>query len=313
MKKTICLLIILFATRAYSQLRVEDIASDADAIKFIQQIGKQNRIKWTEINFNEKESIFLKYSKEQAAFVDSMSKERWVVADFNLDGRKDLIASFSSRKNYDVYAFISDRDSTYTLSYLGSQYSQFFPTGVYLIQKEGEILVNLKIHQPGSTGDDIRKLFKSDTLVYKFSSFIEWKRDCEKRFEFDSIVFKVNPVWNTGLNLPVTKLFRDGTIKLYQDFFVDTMFMKKWDNRIKVCLIGNESVKKMEEILALIDYFKLDPSYNVPGVSDQTKYITVVYRGGEKKEVYDYGGQNTYGLRLFYNEMSRLKIICRDE
>jgi hypothetical protein len=306
-------LIILFAIRAYSQVRVEDIATDDDEIKFIQHSGKQNRIKWTEINFNEQESIFLKYSKEQAAFVDSMSKQRWVIADFNLDGRKDLVASFSIRKNYDVYAFVSLDDTAYNLIYLGNQYSEFFPTGVYLMQSEKEVLLNLKTHKSGGSGDDVKNLYRSDTLVYKFSSFINWKSHYESKIEFDSIFFTLTPVWSHGVNIPVTKLYHDGTVKLYQETFVDTLFLKKWENGIKICGTSQENVNKIAEVLALIDYFKLNPKYDVPGVSDQTKYITVVYRGREKKEVYDYGGLNTYGLRLLYKEMSRLKIICRDE
>lgn len=313
MKKTFCLLLILFASHAYSQLRVESIVSDNDAIKFIQEIGKQNRIKWTGINFDEQESVILRYSKEQAVFVDSIAKKRWVIADFNSDGRKDLVASFSSRKNYDVYAFVSFSDTAYNLIYLGNHYSEFFPTGVYLIQKKGEVLLDLKIHKPGSTGDDLRKLYRSDTLVYKLSSFIEWKRDYKSRIEFDSIVFKVNPTWSTEFNIPVTKLYKEGTIKLYQGFLSDTLFMKKWENGIKVCVIGKENVKRIEEVLALIEYLKFDSKYDEPRVSDQTKYITEVYKGGEKKVVFDYGGLNTYGLRLLYKEMSKLKIICRDE
>lgn len=313
MKKIICLLVILFANRAYSQLRVEDIVSDNDAIKFIQEIGKQNRIKWPTINFNEQESVILKYSKEQALFVDSIAKQRWVIADFNSDGRKDLVASFSSRKNYDVYAFISFNDTAYNLIYLGNQYSEFFPAGVYLIQKKGEVLLNLKIHKPGSTESDVRKLYRSDTLVYKFSSFVEWKSDYEDLVEFDSIVFKVSQVWNMGRSIPVTKLYKDGTIKLYQDFFVDTLFQQKWENGIKTCLLDKANVRKIETILAIIDYLKLKSKYDVPSVSDQTSYTTEVYIGRVKKAVFDYGGLNTYGLRLFYKEMSKLKLICKDE
>jgi hypothetical protein len=313
MKKSICLLIILFAGRAYSQIRVDDIASDVDAIKFIQQIGKQNRIKWTEINFNEQGSIILKYSKHQAEFVDSIAKQRWVIADFNSDGRKDLVASFSSRKNYDIYAFVSLDDTAYNLVYLGNEYSEFFPTGVYLIKNEGEMLVNLKIHQPGSTGDDVRNLYRSDTLVCKHSSFVEWKSNYENFIEFDSIVFKISQVWNMGRSIPVTKLYKDGTIKLYQDFFIDTMFQQKWKNGIKTCVLGEGHVRKIGEVLAIVDYLKLKSNYDVPSVSDLTSYTTEVYIGGLKKVVFDYGGLNTYGLRLFYREMSRLKLLCKGE
>jgi hypothetical protein len=312
MKRTLCFLVILFATAAYSQVRLENIVSDSAAIKFIQDIGVKNRMRWTDINFTERGSVLLKYSKKQAVFLDSISKQRWVVADFNADGRKDIVAAFGSKRNYDVYAFISFDDTAYNLIFLGNNYSEFFPTGVYIIEKGDEVLLNLKIHQPGGTGDDLEKLFRSDTLVYKHSSFVEWKSRYDSRIEFDSIVFRVSQVWNMGRSIPTTKLYKDGTIKLYQEFYIDTLFQQKWKNGTKTCVMPRENIGKIEMVLASIDYLNLKSNYRVP-VSDQTTYTTEVYREGEKKVVFDYGGLNTYGLRMFYKEMSKLKVICRDE
>jgi hypothetical protein len=314
MKKTICLLMMFLTYQTHAQLRVENIQTDKDALDFIQRVGEQNRMKWPKISFKEKGMILAKYyKKEYADFIDSITKEKWVVADFNSDGKKDLVAAFGSYSNHELFAFMSTTDTAYSLIFLGNVYSNLFPSGVSLIHYNDQLLLRLSIHQPGGTGEDVRKFYRSDTLVYKFSSFVEWKSSYENLVEFDSIVFEVSQVWNMGRSIPVTKLYKDGTIKLYQDVFVDTLFQQKWENGIKTCLLDKANVRKIETILAIIDYLKLKSKYDVPSVSDQTSYTTGVYIGGVKKVVFDYGGLNTYGLRLFYKEMSKLKLLCKDE
>lgn len=314
MKKAFCFLMIFLMNHLHAQLRIENIQTDKEALAFIQQIGEKNRIRWGKISFSDKGRYVEKYlNNEQRLFVDSITKDRWFLADFNLDGKKDMVASFSSYSNQYLYAFISDDDLEYRLVSLGNIYSDIFPTGVFLIHEDDKLLLKLMIHQPNGSGEDLSKYYRSDTLVYKVSSFIERKLNYEPEVKFDSIFFKVQPVWMSGRNIPLMKLYNDGTIKLYQGYFVDTIFEKKWEGGIKVCRTPAENVKLIGDVLGLIDYFNLKSNYDIPGVSDLTTYITEVYSCGKRKTIKDYSGLNTYGLRLLYSELSKLKTTCRNE
>lgn len=314
MKKTICLLMMFLAYQTYAQLRVENIQTDKDALDFIQRVGEQHRMKWPKISFKEKGKILAKYyKKEHNDFIDSITKEKWVVADFNSDGKKDLVAAFGSYSNHELFAFMSTADTVYSLIFLGNVYSNLFPSGVSLIHYNDQLLLRLSIHQPGGTGEDVRRFYRSDTLVYKLSSFVEWKEKYETELKFDSIVFNIAPVWNYGRLIPRMKLYNNGTVKLFQGFFVDTTLEKKWLNGEKICRTSIENVRLIEQVLGLIDYNTLKSLYDIPSVSDQTTYTTEVFFRGEKKTVVDYGGLNTYGLRMLYSELSKLKSICRYE
>lgn len=311
--KLAVLILTFVCNLCYAQDKVEDIKTEKDVISFIEKIGNKNKMIWRNINFNQRGREVDKYLDESdKAFVDSATNQRWIISDFNSDGKKDLVAAFHYYQAFDVFAFVSNITNSYDLVHLGNHWSEVYPSGLFLIDNPISSLIKINHHINDSTGAELRRFYRSDTLIYKFSGFVEYKESTESEVKFDSIVYNISPVWIAAASTPKMILYNTGKVKLFQSDYVDTLFDKKWKDGIKECAIYVDEITKIEKVLGIIGYSNLKSNYNIYGVSDLTTYLTVVYSNGKKISVSDRGGTGTYGLRLLYRELFKKLQQCRN-
>jgi hypothetical protein len=317
----ICLLILFvsFQIVSFSQLIVDSIKTDADVLKFIEYFGNVKNQQWRRVSLNYKDKIFLKHtSKENIAVLDSIAKQKWVIADFNGDGQKDLIAACKIYTQFEVLGFISFENKGFTfdscfysLLNLSTQYSKEFPSGVYRIDSSGIPVIKLVKYHRSNPRQELRKSFRTDTLIYKISAFVEFNSKQIEPVKFDSIIFRREYVWDP--QPPLLKLFSDGKFILFSkenSFESDTTY---WKQGVFTGRVGQKTINILQEILGYISFNQLAATYRVNGVTDLPRFKTEFYYGGKIKKIDDYGGQGTYGLRLLYKELIRIKVWHQPE
>ncbi|MFN3329139.1 MAG: hypothetical protein ACK40U_09855, partial [Fervidobacterium pennivorans] len=300
-----------------AQLKIEDIKTDKDVVKFIEYFGGIKNQQWRRVSLEYKDKIFLKYtSKEDIATIDSIAKQKWVIEDFNNDGEKDLIVACKIYTQFEILGFISYENEGfafdscfYSLINLSTEYSRQFPSGIYRVDNGGQPLIKLVKYHRSNIKQELKKNFKEDTLLYKISSFVEYDDKDVTLAKFDSIIFRRTYTWDP--QPPLLKLYADGTFKLFSNKYGFNSDTSDWKEGVFTAKVGEKTIKIFNEILGYINYNQLSSTYRIAGITDLARFRTEVYYKGTMKIVDDYGGQGTYGLRLLYRELLRLKAMLQ--
>jgi hypothetical protein len=319
MRFSIHIITFFFCLTSLGQKTIEEISNDTDIIKFMEFYNEQKNAQWKRISLNYKDKIFLKYtSKEDISIIDSIAKQKWVIADFNKDGKQDLVVACKIYTTYQILGFISIEpkgysfDSCYySLINLSTEYSNYYPSGVYMMNDGENILIRLIKYHRSIEKTSLKKGYREDTLTYKISAFVEYNKNEFEPVKFDSIVFRREYVWNH--QPPLIKLYSDGKIILFSKEYGFDSDTSDWNRGDFKSSVGQNTINMIQEILGYINFYELSSSYKIIGVSDLPRFKTELYYGGKMKRIEDYGGQGTYGLRLLYKELIRIKVLRQPE
>lgn len=224
---------------------------------------------------------------------DSASKAlqiKFFKLDINNDGLTDLILNGEN-----IVAVVDNGKGDYDFHLVnedgGMTFKKFALIGVDTI-KPAKIIIKayyrVRVPQPAVL----------DTLIVKFGGFIEYNRNIDSS-KVAKISFSTTPCFG---ECPIFDLFMqsDGTAEYIAHEY----------NTEKGRFNGIVEAEKRNEILSLVVYINLrnlNNNYKVNWTDDQACTLTVKYKGGAIKTIYDYGKQGTFGLRQLYHLLFSLR------
>lgn len=223
----------------------------------------------------------------------------WEKADFNKDGRTDILVTVHWYHNFDLYAIIDKGDNTFSLLRLSKDpFGNCELAKSVLIDKD-QVLLFYSIKQPGRGAADNSRGPQIDTLVFKYGNFIE-RNLKPATYKVKSIRVKTSGCYGT---CPVFEL------RIYEtggaSYFAEMYNPQSGDFETKI------TTEKFAEIMNLANYLsakKLKNKYAVPWTDDQTAELTFEFTDGSTKEITDYGMQGSFGLNQLYNLVSQLRL-----
>lgn len=308
MKIYLTILALFISVFSLSQMNIENIKTDKDAIQFVSQFGEKNNMEWRKVSFNDLNGMFSqnKRKKRDLVFLDSLTNKKWIKSDFNNDGRPDLIFFGRFYTQLGVLSFISKGDSI-ECNDIGSSHSVYYPSGIGEFQLGMVNFLTISSFVRNEIDYDIRNSYKTDTLIYRFGGFVEPDFRELPIFKFDSIVYRISATWMSLVNIPKITIYADGKVKLLRNKSNYNRDSALWTNFENVSSGHIDGVKELEGILGYINFWNLKTNNPVGYISDLGASITTVYYNGKSKSISDYGSHSTYGLNLLYRKFNRMK------
>jgi len=110
-----CLLtiLVLASLQSFAQPSIESLKTDPDIENFVTEFGKAEGMGWTKVSLSQHD-----LSSEERPYstklrnLASLVNKRWIITDFNNDGRKDLVFNGEIDGRKKLFSFISS-DTSY--------------------------------------------------------------------------------------------------------------------------------------------------------------------------------------------------------
>jgi hypothetical protein len=203
--------------------------------------------------------------------------------------------------NYSTFALMSFQNDSISVHNLIK--SSFLSAALPEFNNENGDFI---IHQPKFLDDNP---YSSDTLVYKFNSFIEFNKN-----PIDNNISKI--VLSTGPCLGTCPIFKLSINNIKNGALEAEMYNYK-NNRLKdsffkegeyECIIRDSDFQLLFDIVNYLDFKNLNESYSAPWTDDSGSILEIFYNEGEVKRIVDYGMIGNYGLMRVYNIMYELRF-----
>lgn len=295
MKKTIFLLILFYANYTVAQLKVEQLTNDSLMKVFIsQQTGK----KFQDLHF-----MTLKELRDRRVIgvnskLDSIKTEKSLIADFNKDGKQDLVVSYAERTpsqkyvdGFYVMTFVSTLSGDYKKKNLWGEYDHLYGSPVQLLSNPlSFVLARLEY-------EFREEKIRYDTLKYFQGEFVNVNDACVKAF--DSIKYYRSSNWvSSSHQYSHLTVFPNMTMKR-EDF-------SDGNKRIYTCSLKVEVFDSLYKLICQVNVWNLKDSYEMKSISDAGTSHLVIGHRGVVKTIDDYGHWGNFGLGALYKVLNRL-------
>lgn len=310
------LVLLLFALSitfpVFSQKSMEQLSTDEEVLTFVRNMALRHHLYWNALSYDQLALHRQRgYSPEDLSFGETISSTRWLLHDFNGDGKKDLIFNGRlTRLENAVVAFISTGDTL--MHKMVSSHFDIFPHSIALLGKNG-----LPLLEYGRIRNMIdknwRESYVMDTLIFKFDDFIEYQPATDATLKFDSLTYRATSPW-TGDRTPFIRIYANGQFQYTMPRFV------KEENHTFIVqdtftsTLTPAQVEELQQLLRAVTFYSLADNYKLENVYDMaTARTTVYFNNGTSKGIRDYGMEGTLGLRLLYRRIKQLKDQARWE
>jgi len=279
----ICLILLCIGFNTFAN-RIDDLKTDADVIKFINSLHISN----DKLRLATLGEIINRHCHVSVP----QSITTWKKADFNNDGRSDLIAIASVDGSQIINLVVIDTGNNnfkyFVINYSLAFQCEFITT---VSQKKQQLLLFHK----ANFSYDVKAPVKDetiDTLIYNFNAFIEQNRH-PANYHIKYVVLRSSPCFGT---CPVQELdiYKTGEVR-----YLGGRYSKKQGTfRSK---INQAKLDSLVNFINYLDIMQLKNSYAVDWTDSPTCYLTVAFDDGSVKNISDYGERGTFGLRTLYD------------
>ncbi|HYC40762.1 MAG TPA: DUF6438 domain-containing protein [Chitinophagaceae bacterium] len=265
--------------------RIDSLGNDAEVLAFLKSVNKD----FNSERFELRSTAALRRDLECNGMAESWQIKNWDRADFDGDGRNDLLI-MPFWMDYGVYVIMdrgANRFETITLSY-----NIFDKCELARIADAGGRAALYYYLSPS------RGRSRGDTLVYRHGGFVEYNATPAQK-KIDSISFRTGycfgscPVFSIRLDAEGKAVYEAGAYNPKMGTYSATF-----------------SRSFLDELLALVHYVdpaRLADDYKVSWAEDQTAWLRVRYADGSVKEIRDYGLKGNFGLRLLYSKFFEMR------
>lgn len=288
MKGLILFTLLFFGSYLKAQLCVDQLINDSLVKAFVsQQTGKKidEIILVTAKQLKSEKVLRIHDSK-----LDSIEQVQKVFADFNLDGIKDMVVSYSiksqNQKHYREFyvdAFLSRGPAVYNRNKIWEQYEHVPGVVVKMFPESKQIVLS----RFQFDYDEERIIF--DTLKYFQGEFINTTVKCEKMFS--SFKFYTTSNWAADVKRVITLLYDGSLIKEENEIGSSSTFKG---------ILRPAFFDSLKSLICEINPENLNRNYEMPFVRDAGTFHLRVQYGDEIKEVDDYGWAGNFGLVALY-------------
>ena len=254
--------------------KLDSLKSEEEIIHFIKE------------KFPEVESGNFKLNAALPDFAVKSEAPRWSLNDVDSNGYKDLVVNLNLDNTFYSYIIFAD-SSKFNICPLSSiwEYAGSF-SRFRIINKEPAILVS-----GYAMGNDL----KTDTLVYKYDSFIEYNSYASNN-RINKIEMQLSAFGVESDHFP--------NINAFIDFTIDSSSCHKWFSNPSykdfVYTIGKADIHKILNILRYADLNKIKRRKIDTGKSNQPGSKMRIFADKKTLAVNDYGLEGSYTLKELY-------------
>ncbi|MES2377803.1 MAG: DUF6438 domain-containing protein [Bacteroidota bacterium] len=300
MKKLFLIFCLFFATQTTFANTIDSLKTDKDVRSFLTPLIVQFYYRNADENWRVKS---------------------WQKLDLNGDNNTDLVATeIAGRQNF-MFIAIAKNDNTFQVSQI-----IYGPVGedqsieiVYFDNSPHVVFHGFK-----ESKDWRNKPPRTDTLVYKFNSFVE-VNNRPAHYNIDSITYSTVWGWKGRDNTPPPNTDSDQNLVIdragnatYSNNRSSTTYTftsgskrpprnPKTDLGIFKGKIKSSDLNEIYDLINYIDIQKLKDKYAISWTDDTTCYIRVKFIDGTVKYIADYGGQGTFGLKSLFHKLFALR------
>lgn len=289
-----------------AQLSIDSIKTEADEEAFVSAYGKQNGYNWNNVTVRGLKQSPVNGQQNWVQKIDSQTNRKWIIEDFNNDGRKDLVFNSIIDDNLYLFSLLSN-GNVYTFFDLQNWYYKSAPVDLFVLKNNSTTLL-LKT-EASDVNENIKwvKGKRTDTLMALAGGFIEFYKKERNQSTFKSLHFKFEPTGNSSDMLFNNKQ----TLTITSDRKVVYNRLVSTYNRANdlddlnvhyVTAISDDIKSQLIDLLTLMNVQKMKDSFYVGGTHYPEARIKIRTVTGVKN-IYDYGLEGTYGLRLLYKQL----------
>jgi hypothetical protein len=291
MKKIFTLLssILTFVSTSVLANDIDLLKTDRDVEKFIHaQFPALSDARLAYKNF-----LYPDFIKQRIA--DSLGVKLWQKADFDNNGKSDMLAYISTGGQNYLIAVV-DEGVSFSAHFISKwPFAEiYFP----IVKKadKGTFLILYKTCAfcHGTNENSVT----ADTLIYKFGNFIE-RTTTPPDYKIEKIEFSTGACEGT---CPVYTITIQPSHKAYYNAISYNDTTGQFSG-----IIDTLHYNKLVRILNYLDFAKLRDNYTVLWKDAPQCTLLITYDGDKTKKIQDYGEVGTQGLSVIYNMLSDLR------
>ncbi|TVT39233.1 hypothetical protein FNT36_16380 [Hymenobacter setariae] len=232
-------------------------------------------------------------------------RRSWVKADFDGDGRTDLLVTGRNSKHFlsarNIICILNKRQPGLQSVWLAKgEYNCAVAQVSYLNKKPIIRYAHVLYGRLQKLRANIspQLVCQADTLVFKEPGFIEYNR-APKDYQIQQIALSTEacfgscPIFDLCLSRNGAATYRAKAYNKQKGTFT--------------AMVDAPTIKELWTLLNYLDFPQLEEKYSV-GISDQpTCTLTITYANGKVKTIVDYGEQGTFGLQRVYKLLFALR------
>lgn len=321
MKKIAVIITLFLSVQSFAQRSIDSLKTEADIEKFVEQYGKTMGMGWKNVSLTGVKSVTDSSSHiNHVKHIDSLTKNKWLICDFNNDGKKDLIFNGLIENEKHLCSFLSDTGNQYQYFYLQKWYQGYYGCEIDTLhypQKTCLCISGEYYKDYNPTTKSMTKILYTDTLQSGFGGFFEYTSNKNEPINFDTLQFKLqmspegymNTEIPSGLSLQISN---DCRLHYSEGGYLTRNFEVFDESSLDMSFTLPPAFKtNIDSILSNIGFYQLKPYYSINSNHESTASLTI-RDASRLKLVIDYALQGTYGLRLLYKHLCAIMRYCRD-
>lgn len=265
-----------------------------DSLKTVEDI--QNLVDDKEISEFVKVVENVPYEKKYQKFADSIGVKAWTKADFDNDGRTDILINGLLGKELKTICIL-DKGTYYETQKINK--GKLYEEISFTIVKGNKIhYYNYKIlNRYGFVSNLLQT-----KLLYKFGGFLEENPNPKQHniLEIDySFGGSYGPVNDLHLKIISNKDIEGNSTKFHS--FDSNVRKNHYSGKV-----STEDFKTLIALINYIDFENLDEKYKVSYTDAATAQLEINYDHLLSKKISDYGMSGTRGLEILYNFLKKI-------
>jgi hypothetical protein len=289
MKKIFTPLLLLLLSFPLFANEIDGLKTERDVEKFIHSQFPA----LSDARIAYKDFLYPSFTKQKIA--DSLGAKLWQKADFDNNGKSDLLVYLSTGgQNY--LTAILDEGESYSVHFISKWPFAYIYFPVVKKSNDPTLLVLYKTCAfcHGTNENSVT----ADTLIYKFGNFIE-RTINPPSYKVEKIEFSTGACEGT---CPLYTITIQPSHKAYYNAISYNDTTGQFSG-----IIDTLHYNKLVRILNYLDFAKLRDNYTVLWKDAPQCTLLITYDGDKTKKIQDYGEVGTQGLSVIYNMLSDLR------
>lgn len=294
---TFFLLLMLFSKQIYAN-QIDNLKTDKEVEDFLKLAHPQ-------FAKNGSFSIYPTDSVAKALDCGGVFRQwkinNWQKVDITNDGLTDLLF-IAHWYNYKSFVLIDDGANSFKLFWFSKN---SFENCDFIKRIKINSKNYLKVYHKAVERDEQSKIpfsYKDlvivDTLIFKFSDFIEFNPTPKNKSEIATIEIYTSTCFGTCPSFTL-QLLESGLANF--DGIDYTKFKGKSTKKLPTRFF-----EEIADLITYIDIKNLKDHYEVSWTDDQTATIKITFKDKSVKEISDYGKQGTFGLSAVYSKLIKI-------